>query len=105
MNKIVSVQGIPTMYSKCFGFKKVLLKYNDKPIVAFQEVKRGEILDEKWFNRFTKETGSSIYDVEIEVNTTNIKYYQNMKECEKNRYHVMIEGYYAEDIAKTMGVI
>ena len=93
------------MYSKCFGVKKVLLKYKDKPITAFQEIKREEILDEKWFNRFTYESAKNMYDVEVEVDTTNVKYYQNMEICKKNKYHGMIETYYAEDIAKTMGVL
>ena len=93
------------MYSKCFGVKKVLLKYNNEPITTFQEVKREEILDEKWFNRFTNENAKNIYDVEVEVNTDKITYYKNMEVCEKNRYHNMIETYYAEDIKKTMGVL
>lgn len=93
------------MYSKCFGIKKVLLKYNDEPITAFQEVKNIEILDEKWFNRFTYESSNNLYDVEVEVNTNNVTYFQNMKVCEQNKYHRMIEKYYSEDIEKTMGVL
>ncbi len=91
------------MYSKYIGGKKVLLKYNSEPITPFQEVKRSEILSEFWFNRFTYESGKNIYDVEVEVNTHNIKYYQNMKPCEKNKYHERIEKYYIEDIKKTIG--
>lgn len=93
------------MFSKCFGIKKVLVRYNEIPIVAFQEVKRSAILDEKWFNRFTYENAKNMYDVEIEVNTNNILYYQNMKSCERGKYHGKIEKYYAEDIKKTMGVL
>ena len=92
-------------FRRFFGIKKVLLRYNEIPIVAWQEIKKGEVLDEKWFNRFTYESAKNMYDVEIEVNTTNVKYFQNMKECEKNKYHDMIEKYYAEDIKKTMGVL
>lgn len=92
-------------FSKFFGIKKVLLRYNEIPITAWQEIKKGEVLGEKWFNRFTYESCKNIYDVEIEVNTTNVKYYYNMVECKKHRYHVLIEEYYAEDIKKTMGVL
>ena len=93
------------MYSKCFGIKKVLLKYNEIPITAFQEVKQEEIFDVKWYNRFTYESKKNMYDVEIEVNTTNVRYYQNMKSCERNKYHGLIEKYFVEDINKTMGVL
>lgn len=92
-------------FSKCFGIKKVLLRYNNEFTTPWQEIKRGEILDEKWLNRFTYESSKNMYDVEVEVNTTNVKYFQNMKECEKNKYHGIIEEYYAEDIKKSMGVV
>ena len=92
-------------FRKFFGIKKVLLRYNEIPIVAWQEIKKGEVLDEKWFNRFTYESAKNMYDVEIEVNTTNVKYFQNMKECEKNKYHGLIEQHFVEDIKKTIGVL
>lgn len=91
-------------FSKCFGIRKVLLKHNEIPRTVGQEIKKEEVLDEKWFNRFTYESCKNIYDVDVEVNTTNVKYYYNMVECKKHRYHVLIEKYYAEDIKKSMGV-
>ena len=89
------------MFYKSLGLSKVLLKYNKEHTAPFQPVKEEEILDRFWFNRFTYESYKNLYDIEV-CYDGKIKYYQNMKVCEKNRYHKKIEEHFREDIEKTI---
>ena len=91
------------MFSKSIGLSKVLLRYNGEYITPFRPVREEEILDRFWFNRFTYESNKNLYDIEV-CYDGKIKYYQNMKVCEKNRYHKKIEEHFKEDIEKTINV-
>jgi len=89
------------MFYKSIGLSKVLLRYNKEHTTPFQPVAEEEILNRFWFNRFTYESNKNLYDVEVRYDG-KIEYYQNMKICEKNRYHKKIEEHFKEDIQKTI---
>ena len=90
------------MFYKSIGLSKVLLRHNEEHITPFQPIAEEEILDKFWFNRFSYESVSNLYDVEVRYDG-KIEYYQNMKICEeKNRYHKKIEEHFKEDIEKTI---
>ena len=89
------------MLYKSIGLSKVLLRFNKEHTTPFQPVAEEEILDRYWFNRFSYESVIGLYDVEVRYDG-KIEYYQNMKICEKNRYHKKIEEHFKEDIEKTI---
>ena len=94
-------------FSKCFGNNKIKLfdKITLKPIIItnnFQPINENDVIIEKMpYNRFTYESIKKIYDVEVYQNGT-IKYYINMKESEKTKYHTEIENFFNDDIQKTI---
>jgi len=91
------------MYMKSLGLSKVWLRYNQEAITPFQPIKEEDVILRYWFNRFTYEDWSDIYDIEVQYDG-KITYYQNMKVCKKNKYHAKIEEFYKKDIEQTKGL-
>jgi hypothetical protein len=58
------------------------------------------IIEKKSYNRFTYESIKKLYDIEVYYDGS-IKYYINMVESEKTKYHQNIELFFKDEIEKT----